>query len=214
MTEPGTKTPLGDLLDDIVAEARSGPLTLGGVLDDLGDRSYGPLFFIIGVIIMLPIGAVPGVPIILGAVLIILAVQFVIGLTHPWMPARLRALSLTEQKAREVRRRIGGVLAFFDRFIDERARWAVSRGMRVFFAVAIILLSLTMIPLEFIPFGVAAPGAAIAAFGLAIVARDGVLAMIALALTGLAFWLMFAFIDMITDAFSGNEQAGLLFLFA
>lgn len=184
-----SKTPLADIIDDIVADAKDGALTLGDILDDLGDRSYGPLFFILGLIILLPIGAIPGVPIILGAVLIILAVQFVLGLRHPWMPARFRALSVSEQKARDTQRRVRPFLRFVDRFVDARLLWIVSRPMRVLAAAAIILLSLAMVPLEIIPFGVAVPGAAITAFGLAIVARDGLVMLIALGFVGGTCWL-------------------------
>ncbi len=185
-----SKTPMIDIIDDIVADARDGELTLGDVLDDLGDRSYGPLFFILGLIILLPIGAVPGVPIVLGGVLVILAVQFVFGLKHPWMPDRFRHLSVTAEKAQAARQRAAPFLRAVDRVVDTRVVWIVSRPMRVFAAVSIILLSLTMIPLEFVPFGVAVPAAAVSAFGLAIVARDGVLMMVALGFVGGTSWLL------------------------
>ena len=185
-----SKTPLSDIVDDMVSDAKDGELTLGDVLDDLGDRSYGPLFFVIGLIIILPIGAIPGVPIVLGAVLIILAVQFVIGMHHPWMPSRFRRLSISEEKAQDARKRARPILRFIDRFVDARMAWVVSRPMRVFAAAAIVFLSVTMIPLELIPFGVAVPGAAIAAFGLAIVARDGAVMLIALGFVGGTGWLM------------------------
>ena len=185
-----SKTPLADLVADIVADAHDGALTLGDVLDDLGDRSYGPLFFLLGLTIILPIGAVPGVPIVIGAVLVILAVQFVFGLKHPWMPGRFRRLSITAKAARETERRLGPVLRFMDRFVDARILWIVSRPLRLFAALAIILLSLAMVPLEFVPFGVAVPGAAVAGFGLAIVARDGLVMLIALGFTGGAVWLV------------------------
>lgn len=188
-TAAPSKTPLADIIDDIVADAKDGALTLGDVLDDLGDRSYGPLFFILGLIILLPIGAIPGVPIVLGAVLIILAVQFVLGLKHPWMPDRFRRLSISEDKARNAQRRVRPFLRFVDRFVDARVLWIVSRPMRIFAAAAIILLSIAMIPLEIIPFGVAVPGAAITAFGLAIVARDGLVMLIALGFVGGTCWL-------------------------
>ncbi len=184
-----SKTPLTDIIDDIVADAKDGELTLGDVLDDLGDRSYGPLFFVLGLIIMLPIGAIPGVPIVLGAVLIILAVQFVLGLKHPWMPSRFRRLSISEKKARYTETRVRPFLGFVDRFVDARVLWIVSRPMRVFAAVSIIVLSLAMAPLEIVPFGVAVPAAAITAFGLAIVARDGLLMLIALGFVGGTGWL-------------------------
>lgn len=184
-----SKTPLTDIIDDIVADAKDGALTLGDVLDDLGDRSYGPLFFILGLIIVLPVGAIPGVPIILGAVLIILAIQFVWGLKHPWMPSRFRRLSISAKKARETERRVAPFLRFVDRFVDARMLWIVSRPMRIFAAISIVLLSLAMVPLEIVPFGVAVPAAAITAFGLAIVARDGLVMMVALGFVGGTAWL-------------------------
>ena len=179
-SEEKSKTPLTDIVDDIVSDARDGALTLGEILDDLGDRSYGPLFFLLGLVILTPIGMVPGVPIVIGAVLIILAGQFVFGLRHPWMPARLRRLSVSTEKAENARRKVAPFLRFVDRFVDERLLWVVSKPLRIFAAVSIIFLSLTLIPLEFIPFGVAVPGAAITAFGLAIVARDGLVMLVAL----------------------------------
>ena len=195
-TEP-SKTPLTDIIDDVVADAKDGALTLGDILDELGDRSYGPLFFILGLIILLPIGAIPGVPIVLGAVLIILAVQFVLGLRHPWMPGRFRRLSISEEKARNAQRRVRPFLRFVDRFVDARVLWIVSRPMRIFAATAIILLSLAMVPLEIIPFGVAVPGAAVMAFGLAIVARDGLVMLIALGFVVATCWLCFSVWSMI-----------------
>lgn len=200
----GSKTPLIDIIDDIIADAREGSLFLGNVLDDLGDRSYGPLFFLLGLIIVTPIGAIPGVPIIIGAVLIILAFQFIFGLRHPWMPERFRHLSVREEKIVTTRRKIGPVLELIDKIVDERMSWAVSRPFRVFAAIAIIGLSITMVPLEFVPFGVAAPGAAIAAFGLAIVARDGLLMLVASGFVATTIFLLVQFAAMIARAFSGG----------
>ncbi len=185
-----SKTPLTDIIDDIVDDAEDGELTLGHILDDLNDRSYGPLFFVLGLIILLPIGAIPGVPIVIGAVLIILAAQFVFGLRHPWMPERFRHLSVSEEKARDARQKVAPFLRFIDRIVDTRLTWIVSKPLRIFAALSIIFLSLTMVPLEVIPFGVAAPGAAVVAFGLAITARDGLLMLIALGFVGGTLYLL------------------------
>ena len=50
-------------------------------------------------------------------------------------------------------------------------------------AVMILLLCLTVPPLEFLPFASSAPMLAIAAFGLALTVRDGLLMLIATALS-------------------------------
>lgn len=189
-------TPLTNIVDDIVADAHDGVLMLGDILDDLGDRSYGPLFFVLGLTIITPIGAVPGVPVILGVILIILSVQFLLGLHHPWMPERFRKLSVSADRALQSRKKLSGTLGFIDRFVDHRLDWAVSRPMRMLAAAAIILLSLAMIPLEFIPFGVAVPGVAITAVGLSIVARDGLVMLVALGFVGATIYLVMRMIGM------------------
>ncbi|HAE25867.1 MAG TPA: hypothetical protein DCG58_01800, partial [Hyphomonas adhaerens] len=59
--------------------------------------------------------------------------------------------------------------------ITERLTWATDKIATYGAALAVSLLSLLMIPLELVPFAVAAPGTAIVLFGLALVARDGAL---------------------------------------
>ena len=48
-----------------------------------------------------------------------------------------------------------------------------------------VLIALGMPPMEMIPFSANLAGAALAAFGLALIARDGVLALIAFAFTAI-----------------------------
>ena len=50
-----------------------------------------------------------------------------------------------------------------------------------------MMLGLTLIPLEMVPFAVAVPGLAITMIGLAIFARDGLLMLLALGLSLAAF---------------------------
>jgi hypothetical protein len=56
-------------------------------------------------------------------------------------------------------------------------------GNRKVAALICILLACTVPPLELLPFATTAPMAAIAAFGLALMVRDGVLMLVAMALS-------------------------------
>jgi hypothetical protein len=49
---------------------------------------------------------------------------------------------------------------------------------RAVIKIAVAVLSLTMFPLAFVPWGVTVPAFAIVAFGLALIARDGVFALV------------------------------------
>ena len=55
---------------------------------------------------------------------------------------------------------------------------------------ACAMLALMLPPLEVVPFGATVPSSAITAFGLALVARDGLLASLALLLSGAGVYLL------------------------
>ena len=76
--------------------------------------------------------------------------------------------------------------------VKPRVTWLATGGADRALAAACMLVALTIPPLEIVPFAGSFSWAAIAAFGLALMAHDGVLAMIALAFSGGAGYLVYA----------------------
>jgi hypothetical protein len=60
--------------------------------------------------------------------------------------------------------------------------------------VLVSVLAAVLIPLELVPFAVALPGAAIALIGVALIARDGLLMLLAYVLSAAAFIVLWRFI--------------------
>lgn len=155
------------------------------LLRDLGDASYGPLFIIGGLIVLLPpLGAVPGLPAVVGIMLAVIAAQMVFGQRHVWLPGLLLDRSVSTEAVRTACDKGGAMLARIDGLIAPRWRLLTGALMRRLAAVLVAGLGVLMIPFELAPFLVAAPGAAIAVLGVAITARDG--AAMALGLLGAA----------------------------
>ena len=77
-----------------MAEAAEGErISFGDLVDAFDGRAYGPLIVLFAAPNMLPV-ALPGISAVLGAPLILLTAQLMIGRRHPWLPGFLRRRSL------------------------------------------------------------------------------------------------------------------------
>ncbi|MGP1281909.1 MAG: exopolysaccharide biosynthesis protein [Parasphingopyxis sp.] len=183
--------PLEDVLDEAIESARGDKISLQDMLDEFGMRSFGPVLVMISLVIISPIGSVPGLPIALGAAIVLLAVQIVFGRAHPWVPRRMLDTGFDKQKAEAFRDKAHGTLERLDRLIQPRLEWATGRVALLFASLCLIFLSLTMVPLEFVPFAVTLPGVAMLIFGVGLTARDGLMMLIGFLLTASTFVLTF-----------------------
>lgn len=178
----GGDAPLEEIVDDALAQSQNGEVALSALLDAWGDRSYGPLFIMLGFIAGTPLAVVPGAAAVVGAVIALLALQMIFGLNHPWLPKIALKRSVPEKNLRALRRKLEKPLRFVDHLITERWNWASGEAMRRAAAIMVAALGLVMIPFDAVPFLVAAPAWTVVLFGVAITARDGL--VMVLALTG------------------------------
>ena len=179
--------PLENALNEALEAAESGKVTVGALLDRFDDRSFGPLFMLLGLLCIIPpVSAIPGLPSVVGVLLILFCVQLLFRRDHVWMPQIIEQLSVSDEALRKAMNKSSNVLAFIDREVSQRWEWAVSGPGRMAAAVIVCFMALLMIPLEIVPFAVSAPGAAIAMMGLALTARDGVLMVTGFAISAAA----------------------------
>lgn len=176
--------PLESVLETTIEECRDDKVTVGFLLDGFGDRSFGPIIMLLGLLVVIPpIGAIPGLPMIVGAVILLFSLQIVFGAHHIWMPEFIQKQGISCEKLEQAEDRVKPWLSRIDRMITKRLTWATGKVATLLAAIAVSLLALLLIPLELVPFAVGVPGAAIVVFGLALVARDGVLMLAGFAAT-------------------------------
>lgn len=176
---------INDILDQLetLADERD-RVSLGDAVEAFGNRSYGPFLLVPALIEISPIGSIPGLPTVLAAVIILFAAQMVWGRQHLWLPGFLKRRSAKAETVRKATDKLRGIARWTDRWFHGRLP-ALTGGVFVRIAAAAsIALALTVPPLELLPFASTAPMAAIAAFGLALLVRDGVLMIVAIALAG------------------------------
>lgn len=182
----------GESIDAVVSEleelAETHPrVCIADILDDFGHRSYGPFLVILPLIDLSPLGAIPGVPSLLALMIAIVAVQLLLHRDHIWMPGFIQDRTIRGRKLARALEKVEGVAHFLDSCCAGRLTW-LAHGLPVrIAALCIVLLCLTVPPLELLPFASSVPMLAIAAFGVALTVRDGLLMIVAATITLAAF---------------------------
>ncbi|MES1924682.1 exopolysaccharide biosynthesis protein [Salinisphaera sp. T31B1] len=166
-------TTLTELLKTLESDGEGERLTLGEVLTVIGERGYGPLVLILALIAALPTGAVPGIPSVCGISIALVSAQLVFGKDYPWLPARLRRMSIDRQHYASVADRIMPWTRRLDRLVRPRMGWLTEGVATRVIGLSWVALGACMIPLELLPFAAAAPASAIAMMGLGLTGKDG-----------------------------------------
>ncbi len=174
-------TGLQRLLDEVETASRnpadgSSQVSLDDILDRLGRRSFAPMLLLAGLIMLAPvIGDIPGVPVVLGMVVILVASQLLLRREHVWLPRWLLRRSVSADKVRKAVRWLRRPARFVDDWSARRQTWLVRHaGVYVIAAACIVVAAATPL-MEVVPFSANFAGAAITALGLALLTEDGLI---------------------------------------
>ncbi|MFW5824352.1 MAG: exopolysaccharide biosynthesis protein [Marinobacter sp.] len=160
-------------------------VSVGEILAAAGTRTFGPVAVLAGLVVLAPlIGDLPGVPTLMGMLVVLTVGQRFFHRTHIWLPAWLSNRRVPREK---LHRGLGWLLKparFLDRFTGPRWTWLMTGGGNLLLAVACMAVALALPLMEFVPLSANGGGLALMTFGLAMIARDGLVATLALLLTG------------------------------
>jgi hypothetical protein len=171
---------VGDILDrlDELADEKD-KVSLGQTIEAFGNRSYAPFLIVIPLIDISPVGSIPGLPTLLALVIVLTAGQLLFGRKHLWLPGFLANRSLSSEKVKKGVEKVRPVGKWMDKWFHGRLP-ALTKGPMVrVAAAAIIVMTMAVPPLELLPLATTAPMAAIAAFGMALLVKDGLLMIVA-----------------------------------
>jgi len=187
MTEQNEFHSLQELLDRVQKiSQKEDDVTVEEIIEMVGDRSYGPLLLISGLLTLAPIiGDIPGVPTILGAIVFLFSVQLLFGREHFWLPKFLLNRSVSSKKMNKGIEWLQPPARWIDKLLKPRLRLLVKDTAVYIIAFMCLMIASVMPIMELVPFSANAAGAALTVFGLALIARDGLLLVVALLLTGI-----------------------------
>jgi hypothetical protein len=185
-------TQLGELIDRIAAATEDRErVSIEEVLARVGRRSFGPVLLVGGLITLAPvIGDIPGVPTVIGALVFLVGVQLLFHRQHIWLPKFILKRSAPREKLCKALGWMRRPARWIDRVTSPRMTMFTRGGGSHAIAIFSIAIALMMPAMELIPFSANGAGAALTAFGIALIAHDGVVALIALIVTTITLGLV------------------------
>lgn len=166
------------------AGGASGPVSLRAIVERLGSRSFGPLLLLAGLVTLAPvIGDIPGVPTLMALIVLLVAGQLLIGRSQLWLPHWLLERSVERENVDKALAWMQRPARLIDRLLRPRLTLFVNGPGVYAIALVCVIIAAATPPMEFVPFTANGAGAALTAFGLALIAKDGLVALLALAFT-------------------------------
>lgn len=173
--DSGGRAPSG-ILRELSEDTLRERISIGDLLVALGDRATGALMFIFAFPNVLP--TPPGTSTILGAPLIFLAAQLMLG-RAPWLPAIVAKRSMARADFSSMVKRIGPWLVRAENLL--RPRLVVLARPPMEYLIGLLSLILAVVLVLPIPLGNMLPALAISLLALGVLERDGVWVLAGLA---------------------------------
>lgn len=160
---------LSELLRQIAADHPYERISIADIMARLDDRAFGALMFIFAVPNAVP--TPPGTSVLLGAPLVFLSVQLLIGRSSPWLPALIANRSLLLADFARIVARVAPLIARAERLMKPRLTLLTTRPFDQLMGLVCLLLAVVIfLP---IPLGNMPPAIAICLFSLSLLERDG-----------------------------------------
>jgi len=172
--EAPARAPTSALLEALLAEAQGAEVTIDWLIERLGERSFGMLLMLFGLVAMLP-----GVSAAAAIALMLPAGQMILARPRPVLPRRLGSRPVGIRRLHAMLRRVAPALRLIERGIRPRWRTPFEATKRVVGAVVLGLAAalLAPVPLSNLPIAVV-----LMLIALAYLEEDGLLLAAALAL--------------------------------
>jgi hypothetical protein len=160
----------------------NGEVCLEDIIEVVGTRWFGPLLMVPGLVMVVPgVGDIPGVSALMGFVVLLVSVQAIFDRSTVWLPHWIASRAVGEARVKRALKWLRRPAAFIDNMRKRRLTWAVRHSSMYVIAATCILIAAMTPLLEFIPGSAMLAGAAITHFGLALLAHDGLIALVAIA---------------------------------
>jgi hypothetical protein len=154
----------------------------------LETRGYGPLLAVLAALMMLPLGAVPGFPAIVGLLFVLCGGQMLRGTRGVWLPRRVGNIRVPSGTLRASIDRVRPVMQKLRPCFHSRMTWATSGNSVRLIAVLVMIAGLAMIGLGFIPGLPILIALPVLIFGLGLTMGDGLVVVTGFALSLPTVW--------------------------
>ncbi|MFC3606350.1 exopolysaccharide biosynthesis protein [Stutzerimonas tarimensis] len=176
--DPQTMTELVERLGDAGDPERR--VTIGEMVEAAGQCSFGVMLMVPGLLVLSPLSGIPGIPTFIAAMVTLISVQLLIGRHSFWLPNWLLKRSASRPKFNKAQHFMLKIARVVDKLSRRRLVFLASGPAVRVVALLCLAIAVTMPPLEILPFTSSLAGAVFSVLGLGLMARDGVMVLIAL----------------------------------
>jgi len=171
MNTPAIEARLSELFSMALDTDADGTVSLEEVLARAGDRGYGVMLLLLAIPCFIPV-LPPGTSGVVGMLMILIALQLLLGRRQPWLPARWRRKRLAPSTVQAIQTKGVALLQRIERVSYPRGRWLTRNGLMLrVSALTIILLSLVLS--SPMPFMNTLPALAVALIAVGLMNHDG-----------------------------------------
>ncbi|MWD26325.1 exopolysaccharide biosynthesis protein [Aquicoccus sp. SCR17] len=187
---PATAPPrtLGELIDAIRHCTCQEDASVADMMGEIGDRSFAPAVLLPALLLVSPLSGIPGTPTIGAIIVLTIALQWLRGRRHLWLPRFVMDRSIPARRLTQALDFLERPARWIDKCTRHRLDFMVQPPMRTVTIVLICLLALTWPPLEFVPMVTSVSAFAVALLALGQMARDGVVVLAGYLFVGASTW--------------------------
>lgn len=180
-SRPHTVEPrISEALERLRASQAGPRLSLGDLLDALGDRGFGLLILVLALPNAIPGPTVPGFSLVFGIGLVALGAQLALGWDAPRIPRRARAWSVSSAGFARFLDRVLPWIRHIERWLTPRPSWLVGGAGARLIGVAVILMSMVLsLP---VPLGNVPVASSLVILALGLLEEDGIALLLGLVL--------------------------------
>jgi hypothetical protein len=171
---------LSQMLQELLDEDDSTPLTVGALVDHFEDRGLATTLAVLALPIALPI-PMPGISAIFGLPMLVIALQITARKKRLWLPEGLRKRDMNRERFKKIATAAIRWMKRIEFFLKPRWVWLCHPVLQSFYGLICAWLALMLIlP---IPFGNVLPSLSISVLALALLERDGIAVIVGLILS-------------------------------
>lgn len=176
---------LGELLQAMAPAPEDSHVSLGAVLGRFGDRSFAPAILVPALILVSPISGIPGTPTVGALVVVLIALQALIGRKFLRLPGFLMRRKIRAGQMVKALRWLARPAAWIDRHSLGRLHMLTAPPLSLIAYAVVLLIALSWPLLELLPFITSFGAGAVSLIALGLMTRDGAYLIAGYAVAGL-----------------------------
>jgi hypothetical protein len=157
-------------------------------------QKSGDNHMLLALLIILPVGAIPGVPAFCSIVIFLVALQALLGVREIWFPQKLRNMRLPPALLQKIMLGTHKSAALLERLTRPRLGFMTKSIFRAIAIIFVLLLAVATLVAGFVPFAPTVLMLPVVLLGIGLSGSDGLMTLFGFASSGAALgWLPFAF---------------------